>query len=129
MPSSQAISSGPSDPKSKAAVAAPTATKNRAPAATRRNPRTAAVTVTNRRPVKTAVAATNKKSRPPVSPTSPAAAGRNVVRPLRLKKMSTASDSQSPLSQASQAPSLESQPESENDLMPIEIDDDADNEV
>ncbi|KAF0919625.1 hypothetical protein E2562_030739 [Oryza meyeriana var. granulata] len=86
----------------------------------------------NRRLPKPVVAASTKNSWPPVpvSPTSPTPTARSIVHSLGFKKMSLASGSQSPLSQASQAQSdslLVSgspQPDFDNDSVPIDIDDD-----
>ncbi|KAG8088916.1 hypothetical protein GUJ93_ZPchr0011g28863 [Zizania palustris] len=88
-----------------------------------------AAAVKNRRVrfTKRSSAATTGAQRPPVSPTSPATC--NIVRSLRATKMATASGSQSPLSIGSQAefgtPSRSPSPqvESENDSVPIEIED------
>jgi hypothetical protein len=55
------------------------------------------------KPIKAAPAASGKNHRPLVSPTAPAANCGSARSPLGLKKMSTGSGSQSPLSQASQA--------------------------
>lgn len=98
--------------------------------ATTTKPRTAPAT--NRLLGKSSAAALNKNSRSPLSAlnkSSPTALKNTNVRRVGLKKKSVASDSQR--SQVSQAPSLETpplstSPQSENDLIPIEIDDDAD---